>query len=657
MTSRWVDWLTQVAVGAAGAAAATCVIVAVLHPVTPWSVVMSLAAVAYLSVPLVGAAMVRAERRNGVGWLLLASGIGFPVAASGYLIAEAATNAGGPAGWAGWWDGWPWVFALGLPSTAGLLLFPDGRPPSRRWWPVVVLTLAQELALLVGLLFAPGMLDYPDQPNPTALPGRWGAVADGLVGTILLVAPLATLGAWSLHGRARRELDPARARALRRVAPAAWLVAGSWWACIVIVLGAGGAEVGALPFQLAGMLTLAAAAWTAIRRYGLFDGRRVVNQALVYAALSTFVVVVYLAVASVVRAVVSQQIGAAVAVAVALLVALPLRDVLQRAANRLVYGYQDDPYGALVRLGRRLEVAAAADDVLPSVAATVRAALRLPYVAIRLAGTVVAADGTARSRGAEEFPLVFAGETIGDLVAEPRDGEFTATERRLLAGILGQVAAAGHAVALTGDLRRSRERVVAAAEEERRRLRRDLHDGLGPALASVVLGLQRARRRVDSDPAAAAQQLDTLTGQTQAAVADVRRLVYGLRPPALDELGLVGALTEHASALGAIDVEGPDREPVLPAAVEVAAYRIALEAMTNTVRHAGARQTTVRVSVDGMLRIEIADNGRGMPAGYRAGVGITSMRERAVELGGTCVIEPRTPRGTVVRVALPLEVL
>jgi len=657
MRNPWIDRLTQIAVGAAGAATAVCVAVAALHPITVWSVVMSLAAVVYLSVPLVGAAMARAERRNCVGWLLLASGIGFPVAASGYLLAEAATNAGRPVGWAGWWDGWPWVFALGVPATVGLLLFPDGRPPSRRWWPVVVLAAAQEFVLLLGLFFARGMLDYPDQPNPTALPGRTGEIAAGLVGTIVLIAPLSTLGAYALHGRARRELDPARAVAVRRIAPAAWLLAASWWACIVIVVGLRAADIGALPFQLAGMLALAATAWIAIRRYGLFDGRRVVNQALVYAALSALVVGVYLAVAAAVRVVVSQQIGAMVAVAVALLVALPLRDVLQRAVNQLVYGYQDDPYGALVQLGRRLEVAAAAADVLPGVAATVRAALRLPHVAIRLAGTTVTADGPARGRGAEEFPLVFAGETIGELIAEPRDGEFTATDRRLLGGILGQVAAAGHAVALAGDLRRSRERAVAAAEEERRRLRRDLHDGLGPALAGIVLGLQRARHRVDSDPAAAAQQLDVLTGQTQAAVADVRRLVYGLRPAALDELGLVGALTEHATALGAINVEGPDHEPVLPAAVEVAAYRIALEAMTNTVRHAGARRTTVRVRLDGMLRLEIADDGCGMPAGFRAGVGITSMRERAVELGGSCVIEPRTPQGTLVRVALPLEVL
>jgi signal transduction histidine kinase len=217
------------------------------------------------------------------------------------------------------------------------------------------------------------------------------------------------------------------------------------------------------------------------------------------------------------------------------------------------------------------------------------------------------------------------------------------------------VAAAGHAVSLTQDLLRSRERLVAATEEERRRLRRDLHDGLGPALAGVVLGLQRARRHVDVDPANAREQLDELTVQTQQAIAEVRRLVYDLRPPALDELGLVGALTEQARALGPFTVLGPDRPLQLPAAVEVAAYRIAVEAMTNTARHAAATQASVRVGLDGALCLEISDNGIGLPVAYRAGVGIRSMRERAAELGGHVSIEPGTTAGTVIRATIPLE--
>jgi signal transduction histidine kinase len=146
-----------------------------------------------------------------------------------------------------------------------------------------------------------------------------------------------------------------------------------------------------------------------------------------------------------------------------------------------------------------------------------------------------------------------------------------------------------------------------------------------------------------------------LTKQTQEAVRDVRRLVYGLRPPALDELGLVGALTEQARLLGPITVHGPEHELALPAAAEVAAYRIALEAMTNTVRHSGASETTVTISMDESLHVEIADNGTGVPDAFRAGVGLTSMRERAAELGGHCGISHRSPCGTIVLAVIPVE--
>jgi signal transduction histidine kinase len=215
------------------------------------------------------------------------------------------------------------------------------------------------------------------------------------------------------------------------------------------------------------------------------------------------------------------------------------------------------------------------------------------------------------------------------------------------------VASAAHAVSLAGDLARSRERLVAATEEERRRLRRDLHDGLGPALAGVVLGLQRARARLVTEPAAAQAQLDELTRQVQEAVADVRRLVYGLRPPAVDELGLVGAIREQAQAMGSVEVHGAV-DGDLPAAVEVAAYRIALEAMTNALRHGGGSWCRVGLELNGALHVVVEDDGAGLPEQFRAGVGIASMRERAAELGGSWTIARRDPAGTTVRAVLPV---
>jgi signal transduction histidine kinase len=215
-------------------------------------------------------------------------------------------------------------------------------------------------------------------------------------------------------------------------------------------------------------------------------------------------------------------------------------------------------------------------------------------------------------------------------------------------------------VRLTTDLQHSRERLVTAREEERRRIRRDLHDGLGPALASLTLKLDAANNLIAHNPSVAKALLLELKGQTQAALADIRRLVYALRPPALDELGLVSALREHLAsghAGNGLDtvIEAPEALPPLPAAIEVAAYRIVLEAHTNAARHANAHHCKIRIWIDDALHLEIIDDGVGLPHDIRAGVGLTSMRERAAELGGTCIIEPRKGGGgSQVRAQLPL---
>jgi signal transduction histidine kinase len=588
----------------------------------------------------------------------LASGCFLPLAAAAYLYARAAfqERADLPAAWwAGWLDGWPWVPAVAVIPVVGLLLFPNGRLPSPRWRPDLVIGVAVLAAISVSLLFGATLLDFPDEANPTALPGTAGSIAGGLVTCVALIAPLSTAGAWSVHVRRRTTLIERESLALRLIEPAAWLITASWWLTLAITLVTGD-SLNALPAQALSVIVLAATAWVAIRRYRLFDTRLAISRVLIYGSLSACVIAVYLAVAASVEAVASDLVSAPVAVLAAVLIALPLRDLLARGANRLVYGYRDDPYGALVRLGQRLEDAAVPEDVLPAVARTVRDVLRISYVDIEIRGSRTTV-GDPSGAPCETLSLVFAGETIGVLTAEQREPgvPFTPAERTLLKGVSQQVAAAGHAVSLTQDLLGSRERLVAATEEERRRLRRDLHDGLGPGLAGVVLGLQRARRHVDLDPANARKQLDELTVQTQQAVAEVRRLVYDLRPPALDELGLVGALTEQARAPGPITVLGPDLPMQLPAAVEVAAYRIALEAMTNTARHAAATEATVRVSLDGALHLEISDNGTGLPVAYRAGVGIRSMRERAAELGGHVSIGPGTTAGTLIRATIPLE--
>lgn len=263
------------------------------------------------------------------------------------------------------------------------------------------------------------------------------------------------------------------------------------------------------------------------------------------------------------------------------------------------------------------------------------------------------------------MPLLLRGGQAGSLIVAQRTRKEPYSERdlALLHDLARHIAVAAHAATLTRDLQRSRESLVAAREEERRRIRRDLHDGLGPALAGIAFGLDAARNTLAANPEATAATLAELKAEVHASIADVRRLVYELRPPALDQLGLVPALEQYAARLaerGVLDISvSAPVLPPLPAAVEVAAYRIATEALTNAARHSGARHTSVSFTVnDANLRLEVADDGVGLPArrdSRGTGLGLAAMAERAAELGGACSAAARD-RGTCVVAELPLAV-
>jgi signal transduction histidine kinase len=253
---------------------------------------------------------------------------------------------------------------------------------------------------------------------------------------------------------------------------------------------------------------------------------------------------------------------------------------------------------------------------------------------------------------------------VGQLHASPRAGEsaFSPADERLLHDLARQIGAAARATLLTEELQRSRERLVTAREEERRRLRRELHDDLGPTLSAVSLKAGGIRGALKRDPTVVDALVVDLMGDIQTSVKNIRQLAYELRPPALDEMGLVGAIKALAAHRGEgdenvrprLDVVAPDSIAPLPAAHEVAAYRIAAEAFANVLRHARARTCTIRITIDTALTLEVVDDGVGLSPGGRAGVGVLSMRERAEELGGTLMIESERGQGTTVRAQLPL---
>ncbi|MDP8939593.1 MAG: sensor histidine kinase [Actinomycetota bacterium] len=415
------------------------------------------------------------------------------------------------------------------------------------------------------------------------------------------------------------------------------------------------------------MLLIPASIGTAILRYRLFDIDVFINRTLVYGSLTACVVGAYILIVGYLGALFQARGSLAVSLIATGIVAVlfvPLRDRLQRGVNRLMYGERDEPYAVISRLGERLEATLAPEAALSTIVETVAGALKLPYAAITLkqnGGFVRAAEYGTPPQEPVVLPLAYQSDTVGQLILSPRSpGEsFSPSDKRLLEGLSRQAGVTAHAVRLTADLQRSREQLVSAREEERRRLRRDLHDGLGPRLAAQTLKAGSARSLYPRNPAAADALLLELEADMEAAIAEVRRLLYDLRPPALDELGLMGAIRETAARYEgkglSITVEAPAGMPPLPAAVEVAAYRIAQEAVTNVVRHARADSCLVRLSPEkDALELEVSDDGVGLPEDRRSGVGLHSMRERAGELGGACKIEPMPSGGTRVLARLPL---
>jgi signal transduction histidine kinase len=407
----------------------------------------------------------------------------------------------------------------------------------------------------------------------------------------------------------------------------------------------------------------------AILRDGFWNVDPLVNRLLVYAALTVIIVSLYILIVGALSLLFQSRGGLLVALVATGAVAVifqPLRDRLQKAANRLMYGERDDPVGMLTRLARQLETADDPDTILPTLVETVAITLKFPYVAIWLPGEPDEAWTTAASVGqrpsrVELVPIRHENQEIGRLEVAPRSPRerLAEADRLLLANIAQLAATTIRTLELNEQLKQSRRQLVTAREEERRRIRRDLHDGLGPVLAALTLQADTAVDLVYDDPDEAATVLKKMRTKAQTAVADIRQLVYGLRPPALDELGLADAIRQYSTSLEpnnlTIAVEAPDRLPALPAAVEVAAYRIAQEAIGNVTRHAQATSCTVRLVLDGDLFLEIMDDGIGLPEDRSPGIGLWSMKERAAELGGTCTIESPSGGGVMVRARLPLN--
>ncbi|MDL1896391.1 GAF domain-containing sensor histidine kinase [Anaerolineae bacterium CFX7] len=559
-------------------------------------------------------------------------------------------------------------------------LFPDGRfvPRWTRWF--ALLSLVPVGAIFVSE-FLPMQIAWDDSYS-------WLAV-------ILFFLGLLLLATWSQIYRYRKVSTPAQQAQTRIVVLGlvtlvtllTLLLLVSAFSVPFISPSFGDTPLGALTSFLVSSfaLTLLPLAFgVAMLRDQLWQSERVLNRAFVYFALTTILILVYVfiiaALSEIFRAV-NNFLIAAIATGVVALLFQPLRERLQRGINRFLYGQRAEPFTVLNQLGAQLENSITPDTALPLIVETIARTMRVPYAEItlttdsRLQTTSVLYPPSAVHRPLSEletFPLRYQNETIGELKIARRapNENFSAADIQLLENLARQAGAVAYTARLNTQLQQSREKIIAERENERKRLRRDLHDGLGPTLASQTLKLDAAIELLDDEKPETKRARDILgdlKSQTQTTVADIRRIVYELRPPALDDLGLVGALRAHLAQYNAVNglritFDAPNELPPLSAAVQVHAYRIVLEAVSNVMKHAGARECVVRIQADDRqqtaddrrLTLEVIDDGVGLSEDFRAGVGISSMRERAAELGGTFSIEPNEPNGTRVIATLPI---
>lgn len=609
-------------------------------------VLTGMTAVIAVSFTTLGALVLVGVPRHPVGRLMLAAG----GAASMGVLAESWTN-WLPVAWLSQWSWWP---AYGLIFLA-LLLFPDGKLPSPRWRLLAVLiagtTIVATLAYAIAALDDPYSLVSVAEPAPTQRARTLVLVGLLAIGATLL----GLLGVFvSLLLRWRRADGETRAQLACLLASAVLLLL----ALVLDAIDLTGAWVIVVVALPAGMAI-------AILRYRLYGLDQVINRTIVWLVMSLLVIAGFVGLITLLRdLLMAGNTSNASLVATGLIAVAfePVRGRVQRGVNRLLYGDRDDPYQVMARLGDLLGRTVEPNAVLPLLTGTIARSLKVPHVAVEVEGRdgprILAAHGIANTT-VESFDMVTRGERVGRLIVANRSSgsRFTPVERRLLNDLALHAAVAADAVRLIHDLQDSRERLITAREEERRRLRRDLHDGLGPTLAGMAMQVRAAQKLVAEQPRTG-RILDALAADLQTCTAEVRQLVDQLRPPALDR-GLAAALRnecgrfETSTLSVRLQVEGNLQG--LPAAIEVAAYRIVAEALTNVTRHSRASICWVNVDRDRALTLEIVDDGVGLGPRRPGGVGLDSMRERATELGGDFDITERTPHGTSIRVRLPFQ--
>jgi signal transduction histidine kinase len=487
-----------------------------------------------------------------------------------------------------------------------------------------------------------------------------GSLLNGSVASWLLPAVTSLFLACQVHRYRRRSTIEERTRVRWPILFVGWAVAG--FAALYLLsgepIGVGTGWSAAIAPGLELLLPLGLI--IGLVRPQIVDVDRFLRDSVQWLTLAMVTIGSYLLARVIATAGGWQSVADPAAAGAAVVTALGARRATGLLADRIVGAARPDPVRTLTVLGERFEQSLEGHELAGSIARTVADALLLPDVEVTVVGMEMASVGRVVASRSETFDVVHQGEHVGEFRVGPRaaESELTPRDRALLRLVATHAGPAMHAVRVVADLRRAREHLVLTREEERRRLRRDLHDDLAPQLAGLALSGAAVRQFVTTDPARAIDLAGQMADDLRRASQQVRDIAYDLRPPVLDDLGLTAAIVDRVARgpKGApnVVVDAPENRLELPAAVELAALRIVQEAVTNTRKHARASECRVLLQLDGRdLLVEIRDDGGGFRAGVRKGVGLRSIAERATELGGTSDVRS-SPSGTSVLVRLPV---
>jgi signal transduction histidine kinase len=626
---------------------------------------------------LVGALIASRFPANPIGWIFCAVGLlqALQVGSYEYAVHAIIEEPGSLplGGLAAWVATWSWIPSLGLLTTYLFLLFPNGHPPSPRWrwvgWAGGIGLGSVLVASMVG-----NALATPSSPlfeEPVGYPPLIGALLVLGFGT-LLMASIGSVASLVVRfrrssGEMRQQLNwMAYAAAFALTAIAVQFVPVGWPSWFQLLVGLG-------------LLAVPVASGVAILKYRLYDIDVVINKTVVYGILAAFVTLVYVGVVVGIGALVGSRGNVFLTILATAIIALAFQPARVRArhlANRLVYGKRATPYEVLSRLAHGMGSQYSADDALPSLArvlaegtgaAGAEVWLRVGGELRRAAvwpdergthvGPTVLTDGDLPLGMDRAVPVTHEGELLGALaISMPRGEGVTPATEKLLGDAASQTGLVLRNVRLIEELRASRQRLVTAQDEERRRLERNIHDGAQQQLVALAVKLRLVESLVLKDPAKAAAMAGEAKAESQQALEDLRDLARGIYPPLLADKGLAAALEAQARKVPFPVIVEPNGLGRYPAEAEATAYFCVLEALQNATKYADATSATVRLrSEEGALRFEVEDDGRGFdPSTTPRGEGLQNIQDRIEALGGRVEIRSAVGSGTTVAGRIPL---